>query len=138
MLAVLALVGSLLAVSAVPAVAAGDKKASFTATYKACVGAATDDAGLTDMDGHAFEAEANCLAHYNITKGTSDGVYSPSATVTRFQMALFLARAAGPAGIELLEPAVDQDLTDIDGYTTEIQDAINQIVEVGIMSGGRR
>ena len=134
-LAVLALVGSLLAVSAVPAVAAGDKKASFTATYSACVGAAEDDAGLTDMDGHAFEAAANCLAHYDITKGTSEGVFSPNASVTRLQMALFLARAAGPAGIELLDPAEDQGFGDIDGYTSEIQDAINQIAELEIMSG---
>ena len=134
-LAVVALVGSLLAVSAVPAVAAGDKKASNEAIYSACVDAAIGDAGFTDMDGHAFEAEANCLAHYNITKGTSEGVYSPSASVTRLQMALFLARAAGPAGIELLEPAEDQGFTDIDGLSTEIQDAINQIAEVGIIKG---
>lgn len=133
-LAVLALVGSLLAVSAAPA-AAADKKVTYPATYSACVGAATDDAGLGDMDGHAFENEANCLAHYNITKGTSEGVYSPNESVTRLQMALFLVRAAGPAGIELLEPAVDQGFGDIDGYTTEIQDAINQIAEEGIMSG---
>ena len=99
-LAVLALVGSLLAVSAVPAAAAGDKEPTYPATYSACVGAAAEDAGLTDMDGHSFEAAANCLAHYNITKGTSEGVFSPSASVTRLQMALFLARAAGPAGIE--------------------------------------
>ena len=134
-LAVLALVGSLLAVSAVPAVAAGDKEPTYPATYKACVGAAEEDAGLTDMDGHAFEAEANCLAHYNITKGTSEGVFSPSASVTRLQMALFLARAAGPAGIELLDPAEDQGFADIDGYTSEIQDAINQIAELEIMEG---
>ena len=134
-LAVLALVGSLLAVSAVPAVAAGDKEPTYPATYSACVGAAEDDAGLTDMDGHAFEAAANCLAHYNITKGTSEGVFSPSASVTRLQMALFLARAAGPAGIELLDPAEDQGFGDIDGYTSEIQDAINQIAELEIMEG---
>lgn len=134
-LAVLALVGSLLAVSAVPAVAAGDKKASNEAIYSACVGAATSDAGFTDMDGHSFEGAANCLAHYNISKGTSDGVYSPSQSVTRLQMALFLSRAAGPAGIELLDPAVDQGFTDIDGLTSEIQDAINSIAEVGIIEG---
>ena len=50
-------------------------------------------------------------------------------------MALFLARAAGPAGIELLDPAEDQGFGDIDGYTSEIQDAINQIAELEIMSG---
>ena len=56
-------------------------------------------------------------------------------SITRLQMALFLARAAGPAGIELLDPAEDQGFGDIDGYTSEIQDAINQIAELEIMSG---
>ena len=122
----MALVGPLLAVSAVPAAAARDKMASNEAIYSACVGAALEDAGFTDMDGHPFEAAANCLAHYEITKGTSEGVYSPSESVTRLQMALFLARAAGPAGVRLLDPAVDQGFTDLDGCTSEIQDAITR------------
>ena len=134
-LAVLALVGSLLAISAVPAVAAGDKKASNPATYSACVGAAEDDAGFSDTDGLTAEDAINCLAHYDITQGTSEGVYSPRAPITRVQMALFLARAAGPAGIELEDPAEDQDLTDIADLSSEAQDAINQLVELEIMTG---
>ena len=134
-LAVLALVGSLLAVSAVPAAAAGDKKASNPATYSACVGAAAEDAGFSDTDGLTAEDAINCLYHYDITKGTSEGVYSPRAPITRVQMALFLARAAGPAGIELLDPAEDQDLTDIADLSSEAQDAINQLVELKIMTG---
>ena len=133
--ALVALVGSLLAVSATPVVAAGDREASNEAVYSACVGAANEDAGFTDMDGHSFEAAANCLAHYDITKGTSEGVFSPGASVTRLQMALFLARAAGPAGIQLLDPAEDQGFGDIDGYSTDIQNAINRIAEAKIMSG---
>ena len=100
-LAVLALVGSLLAVSAVPAVAAEDDTADEEAIYSACVGAATEDAGFTDM-GNSFAADAaNCLAHYGITSGTGDGsTFSPEKAVTRLQMARFLSRAAGPAGID--------------------------------------
>ena len=102
-LAVLALVGSLLAVSAVPAVAADDDTADATADYSACVGAATEDAGFSDM-GNSFAADAaNCLAHYGISSGTGDGsTFSPDKAVTRLQMARFLSRAAGPAGIDTM------------------------------------
>ncbi len=133
-LAVLALVGSLLAVSAVP-VAAEDGKADNEAVYSACAGAAMADAGFTDMDGSFAEAAANCLAHYGITTGTSEGVFSPTDSITRLQMALFLSRAAGPAGIELLDPAKDQGFDDIAGLADFIQDAINQVAELEIMTG---
>ena len=133
-LAVLALVGSLLAVSAVPAVAAGDEKVSQPAPAKACVAAATDDAGFTDTDGNFAEDEVNCLAHYGIAAGTSEGVFSPNDSITRAQMALFMVRAAGVAGIELDDPE-DQGLGDIGNWTDTIQDAINKAVGEGIMSG---
>ena len=132
-LAVLALVGSLLAVSAVP-VAAKNGEADARATYSACVGAAAADAGFNDMAGSFAEDAANCLHHYGITKGTSERTFSPSASISRLQMALFLARAAGPAGITL-PVASDQGFADIDGYTSEIQDAINQVAHLGIMAG---
>ena len=132
-LAVLALVGSLLAVSAVQ-VAAKDGQADAEAMYSACVGAAAEDAGFEDMVGSFAEDAANCLAHYEITKGTSEGTFSPNASISRLQMALFLARAAGPAGITL-PVASDQGFTDIDGYTAEIQEAINQVAGLGIMAG---
>ncbi len=132
-LAVLALVGSLLAVSAVP-VAAEDGKMDHEATYSACVGPAAEDAGFTDTDGNTHEAAINCLAHYGITMGTSEGVYSPTAAVTRVQMALFLHRAAAPAGIDL-PAASDQGFTDIGNWSDAAQDAVNLMAELGIMSG---
>ena len=133
-LAVLALVGSLLAISAVPAVAAKDEKASAVAEFSACVAAATEDAGFTDMDGNFAQDEANCLAHYGITTGTSEGVFSPNDTISRRQMALFLARATGPAGIEL-DDAEDQGFSDIAGESDAIQNAINQVAGADIMEG---
>ena len=36
--------------------------------YSACIAAATEDAGFTDMDGSFAENAANCLAHYGITQ----------------------------------------------------------------------
>ena len=133
-LAVLALVGSLLAVSAVPAVAAGDGEPSEEAVYSACVGAATADAGFSDVAGGFAEDAVNCLAHYGITVGTAEGVFASNDSISRLQMALFLTRAAGPAGIVMDDPE-DQDFTDIGGYTDEIQDAVNQAAALEIMAG---
>ena len=131
-LAVLALVGSLLAVSAVP-VAAEDGKADNKAVFSACVNAAAGDAGFTDVDGDVEDA-ANCLFHYGITKGTKvEGEFGPSQIITRVQLALFLARATGPAGIELLDDVDDQGFTDIGGFSEESQDAINNLADLEIM-----
>ena len=133
-LAVLALVGSLLAVSAVPAVAAEDDTADEKAGYSACVGAATEDAGFTDM-GNSFAADAaNCLSHYGISSGTGDGsTFSPKKAVTRLQMARFLSRAAGPAGVDT-EMVSDQGFTDITDLSDEAQDAVNTVAYLEIMT----
>ena len=134
-LAVLALVGSLLAVSAMPA-AGVDGKADNPADFSACVGAATESAGFDDVSDSTKTGEAvNCLYHYNITRGSgTPGMYNPGGTVTRLQMARFLVRAAGPAGIEVGD-AEDQDFTDIGDASDIAQDAINQAAALGFIKG---
>ncbi len=137
-LAVLALVGSLLAVSAVPAVAAmKDGKASHPATQSACVGAASMDAGFTDTAMTIAEDAANCLAHYGITTGTSAGNFSPNDAITRAQMAVFMMRAGGPAGVVAPDMMDDMGMgyADIGGYPMTIQNAIKQVSDLGIMTG---
>ena len=133
-LAVLALSGSLL-VAPAPAVLGVEGAPDHLARLSACVGSALEPAGFHDTEGSFAEDAADCLAHYEITFGTNPelGLFSPGQTVTRRQMALFLARAAGPAGVELPE-ASDQGFTDLDvGFSS--QDAINQLVELEIMEG---
>jgi hypothetical protein len=76
----------------------------------------------------------DCIAYYGITKGTTATAYSPSAPVTRWQMALFLTRIAGLAGVTLGD-GVDQGFIDISGKSAEIQTAINQIRQLGITIG---
>lgn len=134
-LVLVALVGSLLALPALP-VAGADGEADELATYSACVGPALDSAGFRDLGGYSDEAEVaiDCLAHYNITHGTSAGDYEPGREVTRWQMALFLARAAGPAGIVLPKPS-DQGFEDIGGLAVYIQDAIDQLADIEIAKG---
>ena len=99
-------------------------------TYSACPTGLISSAGFSDYSSVAVD----CVKHYGITKGTTATTYSPHDTVTRWQMALFLSRMAGPAGITLGTGA-DQGFTDISGYSTEIQTAINQIKQLGITVG---
>ena len=69
----------------------------------ACVGDALDDHMFTDVsDMHAFADAINCIAYYGVTNGTGDGsTYSPNQDVSRAEMAVFIARAATAAGVDL-------------------------------------
>ena len=129
------LAAALLAGSALP-LAARDGEADELPRYSACVGPALDPAGFRDISTYSRDTEdaINCLAHYGITIGTSRGYFSPKDWITRAQMALFLIRAARPAGIELPEPS-DQGFRDIDRYPRYFRDAINQLAELRITNG---
>jgi len=132
LLVVSALVASLLAI---PAGAVMDK-ADHTTSANACVGPATGGQMFTDVsDMHTFKDAINCIAYYGITKGSGDGsTFSPNDTVSRWEMALFMARAAGPAGMTL-SMAADQGFADIGDAPAEAHDAINQLAAAGIMAG---
>lgn len=133
LLATIAVLASLFVIPAAPAAAAtGDVEGP--ATFSACVGDATASAGFTDTSGSFAQASIDCIAYYGVTTGTTATTYSPADLVTRGQMALFLVRAAGPAGITV-PAATDQGLTDIAGQPQAYQDAINQLVDLGISIG---
>jgi hypothetical protein len=134
-LAVLAMIASaLFAISASPALGVSGS-ADFAAVFEACPEGSAPDAGFTDVADTSFAADAvDCLAYYNVTQGTSATTYSPGDVVTRWQMALFLIRAAGPAGIAV-PAATDQGFTDISGLPQGTQDAINQLAALGITTG---
>ena len=102
MLATGALIASLLAVGASPAAAIDeDSKPNALAATSACVGDATGDMMFSDVsEGHAFRAAINCLAYYGVTIGYSDGTFRPNADVARYQMVLFMQRAAAAAGAD--------------------------------------
>ncbi len=102
MLAAGALVASLLAVGAGPAAALDeDSKVNKPAATSACVGDAASDQMFPDVsEGHAFRDAINCLAYYGVTVGYGDGTFRPNVDVTRFQMVLFMERAAGIAGVD--------------------------------------
>ena len=131
-----ALLASVLAVGAAPVAAVTDR-ADHTTPLSACVGEAVVDRLFADVSqGHAFRDAINCIAYYEITKGTGDGsTYSPNSDVTRAQMAVFIARAAEGAGVDLGD-ASDTRFSDIDDTWREAQDAINRIASKGMIASG--
>ena len=107
--------------------------ASDLATYSACptaIAGLIPQAGFTDVT----STHVDCIKYYGITKGTTATTYSPTASVTRWQMALFLTRMAIRAEVTLPDGS-DQGFTDISGESTEIRTAINQIKQLGITVG---
>ena len=100
------------------------------AVSSACPTGSAAAAGFTDTT----STDVDCIAMYNITKGTTATTYSPTDSVPRWAMALYLTRALGPAG-GTLGAGVDQGFTDISGKSAEIVLAIDQIAELGITVG---
>jgi hypothetical protein len=86
---------------------------------------------FTDIDGSVHETAIRCLAAYGFINGTTSTTFSPHDTVTRGQMASFLARVLAFVGVPL-EPA-DQGFTDIAG--SEHEDAINALAAIGVING---
>ena len=135
-LAVLGLIAALLAVNPRQATADADNPdVDNPAEYSACVGAAAADAGFEDVEGISGEDAINCLAHYNIAQGRTETMFSPRETISRWQMALFLSRAAGPAGVILPASPPDNGFTDIGALSEDAQAAANNLADLGIMPG---
>jgi hypothetical protein len=94
--------------------------------------------GFTDVpEGvNVHEAAVDCLAWLGVTEGGPQGLpadqYGPALSVTRGQMASFLARLIERAGVEL--PAATDDHFDDDDGTTH-EDNINRLFEAGIIEG---
>ena len=101
------------------------------------MGDALDDHMFTDVsEEHAFGDAINCIAYYGVTNGTGDGsTFSPNADVTRAQMAVFIARAAEAAGVDLGAAGSDE-FDDIGDVWQEAQDAINQLASKGMIPSG--
>ncbi len=132
-----ALVASLLAVGAAPAAAIDeDSKQNYPTKSTACLGPASADAGFTDLGGlDAAVADINCLAYYGITTGKTADTFDPNSNVTRSQMALFLYRAAGKMGVDLMGGDMMVDYGDIDMLGEDRQVAIKALARNGIFMG---
>ncbi len=111
-----------------------DGRSDFLPTAGACVGDATRSAGFIDTVGVSAEKAIDCLAYYGITQGSGADRFSPNAPIARWQMALFLARTASLAGLNVGTP-VEQGFTDISDLRPEAQDAINWLTFLRITRG---
>ena len=101
------------------------------AAYLACPASANiPSAGFTDTT----DASVDCLKYYGIVNGTTATTYSPTDSVSRWQMALFITRTLDTANVALGTGA-DQGFTDIAGLSAEIQTAVNQLKQLGITTG---
>jgi len=133
-LSALALMASLLA--AVPLAADEHPEMDYTATFDACAGVGSAD--FEDVPAsHANAGDIDCIAYYAITKGTNaEGtLYSPSMSVSREHMALFLTRLAMRVGIDLPSDPADAGFEDIGELSAESQTAINQLAELEVTHG---
>ena len=98
-------------------------------------GAIADNMFADVSDDHTFQDAINCVAYYGITNGTGDGsTYSPNQDVTRAQMAVFIARAAGVAGVDL--DSGSGGFSDIGDIWQEAQDAIDGLAASGMIAKG--
>ena len=92
--------------------------------------------GFTDLGGQTADTvdAIDCVAHYGVAQGTSSTTFSPNTSVLRWQMALFLVRAATALG-QTLPSGASQGFTDIAGFDAATQTAINQLKQMNITTG---
>jgi hypothetical protein len=103
---------------------------SAAATYSACPGTSAPAAGFTDTT----STDVDCIKMHGITTGVTATTYEPAASIPRWQMALYLTRAAVSMG-HTLGSGADQGFTDISGYAADIQTAINQLAQLTVTLG---
>ena len=103
----------------------------------ACPSGEVPSAGFADVGGvHADNVD--CLAWWDVTQGTAPGEYSPSRTVTRAQMASFLARfldgAADRGDVAELPSQAPLWFDDVESDNPHAS-AIARLADVGIVQG---
>ena len=122
-----ALAGAALAVGLLPVAAT-----AATSTDAVCPPPGkTSSNQFPDDDGSVHEANIDCMAQYGIAQGTGNGQYSPGRTVTRAQMATFIANLVRTSGKDL--PSGSDAFSDDDGNVHE--DDINALAGAGIVKG---
>lgn len=87
---------------------------------------------LDVLPGSAHAVNVDCVAAYGVARGVETERYAPAATVTRGQMATFLARMVRAAGWELPDTSTPRFR---DATATVHRDAIDAVAELGIAQG---
>jgi hypothetical protein len=99
----------------------------------ACPPGVVPPSGFTDVSADDVHGPSiGCLVWWGIAQGTSTSSYAPGASVSRAQMASFIARLVDASGPPL--PAATRDhFADDDGNVHEAN--INRLAEAGIVGG---
>lgn len=98
---------------------------------QACPPERVPEAGFADTRGNAHSAAIDCVLWYEVARGVTAERYAPAQTVTRDQMASFLARAMEQATD--LPPASAQGFDDVEGNTHA--ERIRQLAKIGVVRG---
>ena len=98
---------------------------------------AAADHGFTDIGSYnlATRDAINQLAQFGITKGSGIGIFSPSDSISRWEMALFLVRFVSVVGIPAADLVGSSGFTDMGSFDSETKAAVDQLVEMGIAAG---
>lgn len=90
-------------------------------------------AGFVDVDAASSHKSAvDCIVHWGVAKGSSTTNYDPTRTVTRAQMASFLARLIDESDV-LLRIVLVEQFGDDDGNPHESN--INRLAVAGVVGG---
>jgi hypothetical protein len=104
----------------------------------ACPPGQVPSGGFNDTASSVHTASIDCLAWWDVTQGTSATRYSPGTSVTRAQMASFLARfidnAAERGDANGLPADAPRAFTDVDPANPHAQ-AIARLADAGIVQG---
>ena len=102
--------------------------------WSACLGPARRSTRFTDVADWDADPAIRCATYYRITVGRTPTLFAPTEEVPRWQMALFMYRALGPAGVDTPAES-DQGFTDLGGLSEEARSAANMVAQLGIMPG---
>jgi hypothetical protein len=101
----------------------------------ACPADQIQEDGFADVPAtNVHEAAIDCTVHWRVASGRTAMTYGPSSSVSRGQMASFIARLLDRSGAAL--PAASRDWFGDDGSSAH-QDSINRLAEAGIVGGKR-
>ena len=106
-------------------------KVTVRGITKACPPGFVPADAFADDNGTVHEGAINCVLTWKVASGTSSTTFEPAATVTRGQMASFLARLIERSGGTL--PAGKDAFSDDEGSVHE--DSINRLAAAGLVQG---
>jgi hypothetical protein len=122
-------------VQALGAVQAADRlrsPESLRSTDAACPAGTVPPPAFADLAGSVHAANVACVAWWGVAGGTSPTSYAPDGTVTRSQLASFVARGLEAAGVTL--PAAPPDAFGDDGASVH-RLRIDQLAALGVVGG---